>query len=93
MFFKKAAVFQKKATNVVCVCLWRQIVAETVTPKSTRPFNVTGKAVVFNLGVTNPEELREDVSCTQLYYICFIRVLVGGRWVMVGCYENHYEPD
>jgi len=61
MFFKKAAVFQKKATNVVCVCLWRQFVAETVTPESTRPFNVTGKAVVFNLGVTNPEELREDI--------------------------------
>ena len=25
-----------------------------------------------------------DILCTQLYYICFIRVSDGGRWVIVG---------
>jgi len=34
------------------------------------------------------EESRIDVLCTQLYYICFIRVLDGGRLVMVGCYNK-----
>jgi len=31
--------------------------------------------------------LRVGVLCTQLYYICFIRVLDVGRWVKVGCYN------
>ena len=34
------------------------------------------------------EGLRVDFSCTRLSYICFIRVLDGGRWVMVGCYNG-----
>jgi len=39
------------------------------------------KLVVFNLG-RNPQRGREpfvevDVLCTELYYICFIRVLDG----------------
>jgi len=44
------------------------------------------------------EESQLDIYIrTQLYYICFIRVVDGGLWVMVGCYnvsrykkaENH----
>jgi len=30
---------------------------------------------------------RVDILCTQLYYICFIRVIDGDRWVIVGCYN------
>jgi len=26
-----------------------------------------------------------DISCTQLYYVCFIRIFDGGCWVIVGC--------
>jgi len=26
-----------------------------------------------------------DILCTQLYYICFIRVLDEGHWVIMGC--------
>jgi len=52
--------------------------------------NARFKAVVFNLG-SRPQRSREpflegsrvDILCTQLYYICFIRGLDGGRWVMV----------
>jgi len=28
-----------------------------------------------------------DILCTQLHYICFIRVLDGGRWDIVGCFK------
>jgi len=45
------------------------------------------ETVVFNLGGHEPLLVGSpvDVLCTQLYYICFIRVLDGGRWVTVGC--------
>ena len=32
-----------------------------------------------------PEGSRVDVLCTQLYCLCFIRVLAGGRWVIASC--------
>jgi len=36
---------------------------------------------------TISEESRPDVSFTQRYYICFIRVWDGDRWVIVGCWR------
>ena len=54
------------------------------------------RALVFN-PVTQPQKGREpflegsriDILRMQLYYICFIRVLDGGRWVVVvGCYNG-----
>jgi len=27
-----------------------------------------------------------DISCTQMYYICFIRVIAEGCWVIVHCF-------
>ena len=41
------------------------------------------------------ERSRVDTLCTQLYHICFIRVLEGGRWVIVGwCswYKKGWKP-
>jgi len=42
-----------------------------------------------------------DIWCTQLYFSCFIGVLSGGCWVIVGCYngsrykkvENHLSKS
>jgi len=36
------------------------------------------------------EGVASRILCTQLYYTCFIRVLDGGRWVMLDCY--HWSP-
>jgi len=36
------------------------------------------------------EGSRVDILCGQLYCICFIRVLDGGRWVMEGCYHGSW---
>jgi len=49
--------------------------------------------VVFNLGGRELflEGSGLDILCTQLYYICFIRVLDGGRWVIVGCYNGSWS--
>jgi len=31
---------------------------------------------------------RIDILSTQLYYICFIRVIHGGLWVILGCFNR-----
>ena len=43
----------------------------------------------FQTGGHEPflEGSRVDVLRTQLYYICFILVLDGARWSIVGCYD------
>jgi len=54
------------------------------------------KAVDFNLWSRHPEGSwtilegsRADILCTQMYYICFVRVLDGGRRVIVGRGSNN----
>jgi len=49
----------------------------------------------FQPGVATPEccepyleGSRVDILCKQLYPICLIRVLDGGRCVTLGCYDG-----
>ena len=53
------------------------------------------RPVVFTLGVATLRGVanhlwgsRVDILCTQLYYNCFIRILDGGRWFILGMYDG-----
>jgi len=62
--------------------------------------SLCSKPAVFNMGGHDPRRVvnhlwrrsRVDILCTQVYYICFIRILDEGGWVIVGCYNgSRYE--
>ena len=53
----------------------------------TQCFTTLGVATIRRV-VKHFWRVSSRISCTQMYYICFIRVLAGRRWIIVGCYHG-----
>jgi len=73
--------------NQTAITTWQQLKIHCLRLKLSR-IKRSGfePGVAIPRGVVNNflEGSRIDVLCTQLYYICFIPVLDGSRWVIVG---------
>ena len=92
MYNKKNRLAIYKSCPVVCYAAVSKFPALNLVGSAWRDVSKIGlcKNSGFHPGDREPflEGSRADILCTLLHYICFVGVLDGGRWVIVGCYNG-----